>query len=1203
MIIWPALPNGPRQNREMAMLNDLFDTGPQDDNAKSWIDWTTQQQTRASDPGSSAWVSANAGSGKTHVLTQRVIRLLLAGCRPSAILCLTYTKAAASEMSSRVFDRLADWATLSDADLKERIAAIEGRIPDAIKLKEARRLFAKALETPGGLKIQTIHAFCEALLHQFPLEANVAGHFSVLDDRAATSLLAEARRTLLTAVSMEEDAALSQALAYVLDIADETGLEALLSAIVANRNAIRGFLDTAEQKGGVEAALRQQAGIDPHETEETAAAAFWPLPGLSGLSLDTYLTLADEIGGQRVIEVAYALREAKKETDSLRRVAFVEAAMLTSQGAAKSDAYVINKAMQKSAPGLLDDLTLARAHVVACRDRYRLVRMLEATKHALTLAQRLIGDFEDLKKQRSQLDFEDLIERAATLLNRDTAGAWVHYKLDQGIDHILVDEAQDTSPVQWSIIQSLAADFFNGETARQIRRTLFAVGDEKQSIYSFQGARPERFSQEREETRRRVLAVEQPFHPVRLPMSFRSTEDVLAAVDQVFSIAEHAEGLSAEKEPVEHRSNRLGQAGTVELWQMVAAEPVDEEDDWTAPFDALRESAPPAIVARRIASRIAQMIGRETVIEKGVERFIEAGDILVLVRKRHAFVNALTRELKQRKNIPVAGADRLRLTDHIAIQDLLALGRFVLLPEDDLSLTALLKSPLINHSEDDVFELAAKRPPETSVWQHFKTLAEGEQSAFSASYRRLSGFIALSKTTTVHDFFAAVLTLHEGRKQFLARLGNEASDVLDEFLSFALDHERTGLPGLQSFISVLETDSPEVKREQDKERGEVRIMTVHASKGLEAPVVFLVDGGSKAFNHSHLPRLRFVETEKAKFPVWLPGKGFDNSLISADEARLKLSAEEEYRRLLYVAMTRAADHLIVCGYRGPKENLDCWHAMISRSLSADEARCHQHKFAAGGEEWDGLVWHSTQRDEKRIAIAEPASQQAVETHLPPSLMQPLPPQPSLPRPLSPSGAGTIIDDGEEDLIVSSRLFSDKEISSGLALQRGRLVHRMLQTLPDFPEEEREGAARRYAERAARFWPDREREKLISSTLAVLREPTLQAAFSAHSSAEVSIMGTLTLGRQDYAVSGRIDRLAVDGDRVILVDYKTNRVPPQNESQIPHAHKAQLAIYKSILQPLYPDKTIVCALVYTENASFISLEDDALAQALAAIKTK
>ncbi|WP_320197044.1 double-strand break repair helicase AddA [Agrobacterium rosae] len=1185
------------------MLNEIIDHGPEQDDPKSWIDWTSAQQTRASDPASSAWVSANAGSGKTHVLTQRVIRLLLAGCRPSAILCLTYTKAAASEMSSRVFDRLADWATLSNADLSDRITAIEGRVPDLIKLKEARRLFAKALETPGGLKIQTIHAFCEALLHQFPLEANVAGHFSVLDDRAASTLLAEARRTLLTAVSMEADRPLAQALAYVLDIADETGLEALLSAIVSNRNAISGFLEQASRSGGIDAALRAKAGIGAEETEETAAAAYWPLPGLSGLSMETYLTLGNETGGSRVIDVAYALREAARATDVFKRVEFIEAALLTSQGAAKSDAYVINKAMQKSAPALLDDLTAARAHVAACRDRYRTIRMLEATKHALTLAERLIGDFEDLKKQRSQLDFEDLIERAATLLNRDTAGAWVHYKLDQGIDHILVDEAQDTSPVQWSIIQSLAADFFHGETARDGRRTVFAVGDEKQSIYSFQGARPERFSQESRETQRRVTAVEQTFHSVRLPLSFRSTDDVLAAVDQVFSLPEHAEGLSAEKEPVEHRSNRNGQAGTVELWDMIAAEPVENEEDWTAPFDALRESAPPAIVARRIAARIAEMIGKETVVENGVERTIEAGDILVLVRKRHAFVNALTRELKQRKNIPVAGADRLRLTDHIAIQDLLALGRFVLLPQDDLSLSALLKSPLFNHSEEDIFDIAAKRPPDTSVWQYLRVVSEQpESSHFAASVAQLLHFIELSKTQTIHDFFADVLTLHEGRAKFLGRLGNEANDVMDEFLSFALDHERTGLPGLQSFISVMETDAPEIKREQDKERGEVRIMTVHASKGLEAPVVFLVDGGSKAFIHSHLPKLRFIETHATSLPIWLPGKGFDNALVSKDEDRLKLSAEQEYRRLLYVAMTRAADHLIVCGYRGPRENLDCWHAMIARSLAADETRCKRQTFSAGGEEWDGLLWHSTKRDAKAIAKTEPPPL-PVRDVLPPSLMQPLPPPPVLPRPLSPSGAGTIIDDGSEDLLVTSPLFAKQEVSSGLALQRGKLVHRMLQTLPEYPPEQRDAAACRYAERAARFWPEKEREKLIRSTLAVLSEPALQPAFSANSRAEISIMGTLRLGTKDYAVSGRIDRLAVEGDRVILVDYKTNRVPPVKDADIPLAHKAQLAIYKSILEPLYPDKSFTCALVYTENVSFVTLSDDALSGALAAIETK
>lgn len=401
---------------------------------------------------------------------------------------------------------------------------------------------------------------------------------------------------------------------------------------------------------------------------------------------------------------------------------------------------------------------------------------------------------------------------------------------------------------------------------------------------------------------------------------------------------------------------------------------------------------------------------------------------------------------------------------------------------------------------------------------------------------------------------------------------------------------------------MLETDSPEVKREQDKGRNEVRIMTVHASKGLEAPVVFLVDGGSKAFNHSHLPKLRFLETLQGAVPVWLPGKSFDNSVVSADEARLKMLAEEEYRRLLYVAMTRAADHLIVCGYRGPRENPDCWHAMVARTLVANEERCRTIVFTADNEEWNGLVWRVGEASAFLAQENPSADADTADTVLPPQLSQPLPPQIYLPRPLSPSGAGTIIDDGADDLIVTSRLFTEKQ-ASGLALQRGRLVHRMLQMLPDYPDSERADAARRYAERAARFWPELERERLIASTLNVLANPDLSAAFSSNSRAEVSIMGTLTLGTTDYAVSGRIDRLAVDGERVILIDYKTNRVPPVDHQTTPQAHKAQLAIYRAILAPLYPGKIFTCALVYTENATLITLDENAMAEALAAIKTK
>lgn len=1187
------------------MMHDL-DAAPLSQDPKDWLNWTSLRQGIASNPENSAWVSANAGSGKTHVLTQRVIRLLLSGCRPSAILCLTYTKAAASEMSNRVFARLAGWVVLDDETLKERIKAMEGVAPDALKLAEARRLFARALETPGGLKIQTIHAFCEALLHQFPLEANVAGHFSVLDDGGAKSLLSEARRALLTATTMEGDAALAEAFAHVLSLADEAGLETLLSNIVANRQAIGAFLAHAEQNGGIEACLRQGYGLGPTETRQEAAAMVWPLPSLPGALLSTYIDLADTKGGSTVQAIASDLKGAVAETDPFRRLELLESAFLKKDGDPKKDTTLVTKPLASAAPQLLEAMSEAALHVMAVRDRVRLCALMESTKAALTLAARLLADYDDLKKRRSQLDFEDLIVRAAHLLTRSDVAPWVHYKLDRGIDHILVDEAQDTSPVQWTVIQSLADDFFSGESARgDALRTIFAVGDEKQSIYSFQGARPERFSAERDVTEKQVKAGGRSFARISLPLSFRSTSDVLSAVDEVFTHEGNARGLSASGDAIVHVSSRINQPGAVDLWDMIVPDSQDNEEDWTAPFDSTPESAPAAILAQRMALAIRDMIGRETLIEKNHARRIEPGDILVLVRKRDAFVNALTRALKNLDNIPVAGADRLTLTGHIAVQDLMALGRFLLCPGDDLSLAAILKSPLFNLDEDALLALAAGRGDRQSLWSRLKERAKAEDGNLSAIVARLKQLSGLAHRLSPHDFYARLLGADGGRRKFLARLGSEVSDILDEFLTFTLTHETSGLPGLQAFLATLETEAPEVKREQDKGRNEVRIMTVHASKGLEAPVVFLVDGGSKAFSHSHLPQLRVIAQGEGRppLPAWTAGGQTANPLVKADTERSRQQTEEEYRRLLYVAMTRAADRLIICGYRGPQDNAEIWHPMIRTALAGNESRCRPHTFTLrDGTSWEGLIWRSSPA--RDVQAEEPAATSDDKPIvLPAELFKPLPPQVTLPRPLSPSGAGAMIDDELEETLVSSPLFGTKRADNSLVLERGRLIHRMLQILPRFPADERAPAAKRYVERSAAAWPEDQQQALIASVLGVLDHQALSGLFSPQAQAETTIMGTISLNGRQHAVSGRIDRIHDDGMCVTIVDFKTNLAPPFEAADVPYAHRAQLAIYREVLKPLYPERRFECLLVYTQTANVIRLPGKMLDDALVALTAK
>jgi ATP-dependent helicase/nuclease subunit A len=542
------------------------------------------------------------------------------------------------------------------------------------------------------------------------------------------------------------------------------------------------------------------------------------------------------------------------------------------------------------------------------------------------------------------------------------------------------------------------------------------------------------------------------------------------------------------------------------------------------------------------------------------------------------------------------------LTSHIAVQDLLALGRFLLLPEDDLSLAAVLKSPLFDLSEDDIFAIAGLRAENRTVWSHLQAFAADGHERYIATVERMNIFMALSKSCSVHDFYARVLGSLGGRRQFLARLGTEVSDILDEFLTFTLDHEANGLPGLQSFVSTLELEAPVVKREQDKGRNEVRIMTVHASKGLEAPIVFLVDGGGKAFTHTHLPKLRLIGIEgQEPLPVWVPISALANSLTQADAARIQALAEEEYRRLLYVGMTRAADRLVVCGYRGIRENPGTWHQMIASAMRTDELHCAPASFSGPDGDWEGLRWR-TDHVQRPVERADKIETTAHRTPLPAALGRPPPAPRHLPRPLSPSGAGTIIDEEADDLLVTSPLFADKA-KGDRSLEKGRLIHRMLQTLPDISPDERGDAAQRYVERAAGYWPKRERDALVASILHLLSNPDLQEVLSAHGQAEVSIMGTLALDDQRFAVSGRIDRLADLDDRVIILDYKTNRVPPATPDAIPFAHRAQLAIYREILKPLYPGKPIDCLLVYTENASIHRLSETALALALAQLKTK
>ncbi|RWP33263.1 double-strand break repair helicase AddA [Mesorhizobium sp.] len=1154
---------------------------------------TAVSQASASDPQNSAWVSANAGSGKTHVLAQRVIRLLLRGTDPSKILCLTYTRAAAANMSNRVFSTLSEWTALGDAELATRIETLDGRQPDRETMRRARRLFAEALETPGGLRIQTIHAFCESVLHQFPLEANIPAHFEMLDPQMEASLFSAARRDMISGTAAG-DAGLAEAFATILERGSEHGLDALLAEIVRKRDGLRAFISAAGGDGFQ--ALFDEFRFRAGQTAEGLAASVWPLPGFLPDYFITFARAAEAADARLVLNnvLPYA-RLAFAEDDPVRRLHLLAKAFLRADGKPYEPAKTF-KALLDRLPDLAERYLSAVDAILEISDRLALFRMLEGTRAALIIADWLIARYEHLKRARGFLDFNDLITRTVNLLARPDAGPWVQYKLDQGIDHILLDEAQDTSPDQWEVVKRLAEEFFAGLGARDnVHRTVFAVGDEKQSIYSFQGAAPDSFADSRLLFSAKVRDAKVTFADLKLTWSFRSTEDVLAAVDRVFADPLVRRGISHDPDPLTHKAIRSDAPGYVEVWPSIGADVVDEPDDWTQAVD--HAHAPAVRIAENVAATIAGWIGAGEVIE-GRGKKLRPGDVLVLVRKRDRFVHALTRALK-RRDIPVAGADRLSLPGHIAVKDLIALGHFLVQPEDDLSLAAVLRSPILDVSEETLFALAGERPSGLSLIASLRQQA-GESAALAAIAAQLDTWSDEAAFRPVFEFYAGALARDGLRKKMIARLGPEAGDILDEFLSFCLAEERTGLPGLESFLSTLENAGPEIKREMDQTRDEVRVMTVHAAKGLEAPVVFLVDGGSAPFSDQHLPRLMPFDGSgqhwDGKGYLWRSAGDVANGFSRAASVRARELADDEYRRLLYVGMTRAEDRLIVCGYHGKRApNAGTWHSIVSRALvGAPESIERQHP--ATGETVHRF--HVTKLPPVAQAAAEQARQAQQFEPLPKSLFQPLPPFEDLPRPLSPSGASALIDEARQAVVDTGSPVLDTEAEPGFAVMRGLALHKLLQMLPGIAETERRDAAERYLKRAGAQWPETERDKALASVATILADSRFDQLFAPNSRAEVAVMGSLEVKGKLRSISGKIDRLAITSGKVSIVDYKTNRPAPATLSDVPPAYVLQLALYRALLQPLYPGHEVSAALLFTEAPRLIELPPAAMDDALA-----
>ena len=1105
----------------------------------------TAEQREAADPGRSVWVTANAGTGKTRVLTSRVLRLLLAGNDPEAILCLTFTRAAAAEMASRIEAELAAWATEKDrTTLARNLESLVGAPVEEAVLDRARRLFAQVLDLPNGLSITTIHAFCQSLLRRFPLEAGIAPHFEVVDERTARERQIEARQKVLTSL----DPGLQRAIEEVALLLSDGSLTETVGQILSLRDHLQGLADRHGGPSGVIEAIHARLEVDPRDTVETV--------------IDRACR-AEEVDSRHLVRAANALAGG---TDAQRQNGLTILAWLNAAEGDRVATFAAYRAVfltQKDEPRArlvpkdLDAvsaraLTSEQARLVRAGSVQRALEVARRTTAVLTLGYAVIEAYTDIKRQAAALDYDDLIRHTALLLAEREQREWVRFKLDAGLDHLLVDEAQDTSPAQWTIIERLVEEFHAGLGARRADRTLFVVGDEKQSIFSFQGADLASFEAVREDLSKRFQEAGRPLHRTMLDLSFRSGPAVVELVEATLGDPAVRAGVLADPDrPVRHRTFRRNALGSVELWPL--ERPVERtkpaETGWVLPTERHDADEPETRLARRIATTIKSWLDAGAVLE-ATGRPVRPADILILLQRRGVAQERILRALKER-GIPVAGADRLRLTGAIAVEDLVALGKALLLPEDDLNLAALLKSPLLGVDEDDLFLLAHGRG-ETSLLDRLRQLGERGEAPFAAAWKRFSGWLAAADFMPPFELFARILGPEGGRRRLLQRLGPDAAEPIEAFLAQALTYEDGHPASLQGFIHWLGLETGQIKRDLEQKADAVRVMTVHGAKGLEAPIVLVADAGRYA---PPAGRDRLIVDPWTGLPLWRAASDQRDPISEEIVAEIERRAEAERWRLFYVAITRAQDRLIVAGWdTRSNRGVESWHGVIERTLGA----MPDVETLDGG----GL------RLVRGVASAGPALE-------PPSPVLRMPPPGWLdrPPPAEPPRRRLVHPSAEE----ASALPASSPLAGGSKAARafGTALHRLLHEVAALPEDAR-GA---FLEQRLETWPGLEpaaRADLQRQILGVLALPELAPAFAPGSRSEQPIIGRIG----DVVIAGQIDRFAVTKDAVLFVDFKSGRLPPATADAVPVPYLRQLSAYAALLGRIYPGKAMKAGLVWT-----------------------
>ena len=1103
-------------------------------------------QNMAARPDQSTWVSANAGSGKTTVLINRVARLLLDGAKPQNILCLTYTKAAATEMQNRLFKRLGEWSMLADEDLGRALGSLGiEETPRASRLRRARTLFAMAIETPGGLKIQTIHSFCSALLRQFPLEAGVSPQFTEMEARGAAML----REEIIEQIASGPGSDIIYAVAR--HHSGET-FESLSGDIVRNRHLFAGSPDSKE----LAACLGQSVDLS-RETIESSV-----FKGHETHILDKIIPVLSDGGAtdRKAAAILCQIQQLHLDALPLFERVFLTGASANEPFCAKIGSFP-TRSSQRKIEDVLPGLHEFMKRVETARESRLALSVIEKTRVLHDFTNLFLPAYDSAKERRGMLDFDDLIIKARDLLARSSDAAWVLYKLDGAIDHILVDEAQDTSPVQWEVIELLAQEFTSGEETQLDRpRTIFVVGDKKQSIYSFQGADPGAFDRVKAEFASRLKVANFPLQDIEMEHSFRSSQTILQLVDAVFEDRDTS-GFAGGSH---HKAFKTNLPGRVDLWPVIKPPDKPSATEWHQPVDIVSPDDPSSELASKVACAIRDMLGSTLPSQHGTARAITPGDIMVLVQRRSQLFHEIIRACKS-LNLPVAGADRLRVGAELAVRDIGAMLKFLCTPKDDLSLASALRSPLFGWTEQQLFDLAQRRV-NGILWNEIQK----RRTEFPDAHHILNDLRKQVGFLRPYDLIERILVRHDGRRKLLARLGSEAEDGIDALLSQAMAYERHSAESLTGFLSWVETDELEIKRQLDSAGDRIRVMTTHGAKGLESPIVFLPDTARRMVRPNH----QLANVNGTAF--WRVEKKDAAPLALAEaDGRWSDAEKAERERLLYVAITRAEQWLIVAAAGKLEKDERDWYSMVRKGMEKCNAVGDPMRIESGN-------WQSKTTDARH-------DWESRKVNLPGYFRKKAPRSSVKPKTISPSGLGG-----------AKTLPGGEELDRDAAMRKGRQIHSLLEFLLGEPKTEWPQAARQILHGAGEDATDSELDALLTEASNVLCNPSLSHLFGKNALAEVPISASVEIlgGKR---IHGHIDRLVVSTDRVLAVDFKTNSVVPKSAADCPAGFLRQMGAYAQALGEIYPDRHVQTAILWTTSATLMELPNKLVTDALSQVR--